>query len=61
MKHMCNFCGREIEFDKDDEESMAKATILHVWMYHDETHLGIPLIETLKNGPTYGDDRDSEE
>ena len=58
MIHRCNFCGREIEFDREDEDAMVKATLIHVWMFHDETDLGIPLFETLKNGPTTGDDEE---
>jgi len=53
----CNFCGREIESDGTDEHRY-KMLIIHIWMHHDETHLGIPLTDTAKNGPTTGDDEE---
>lgn len=60
MIDICRFCGVPIESD-GTEEHRYKMLVIHVWAHHDETHLGISLKETLRNGPTYGDDRDSEE
>ena len=52
---VCNFCGMGIESD-GTEKNQYRMLVIHVWAHHDETHLGIPIKDTLRNGPTIGDD-----
>ena len=49
----CKFCGMDLNFDVKDlfGEENYKKLVLHVWQFHDETEFGIPIKDTLANGP----------
>ena len=57
MIEICNFCGETWESD-GTEKNRWEMLCIHAWLRHDETHLGIPLKDTLRNGPTTGDDEE---
>jgi hypothetical protein len=43
----------DLKFDLDDlfSEENYKKLAIHVWQHHDESDQGIPLKQTLQNGP----------
>lgn len=57
MIEICNFCGETWESD-GTEKNRWELLCIHVWLRHDETHLGISLKDTMRNGPTIGDDEE---